>query len=342
VAVDPFLPSPDQLGFTSFASTRTPGHLGVDTTLWLDYALRMHVGGLRIDHRFDATAIAQLGLWSRGALALRLPVLLVQRGDGVSGAELASVGVGNPAVDGRVRLLGAKVRPDGSVPDGAALALRAVVHVPVGTSNALFADDRFRGELSAIGDIEMFGIGAGAALAYRYRADTSDDVVRAPDEHALRLSVGLRVPLPLLSRVYPGRVAETGLLEVDVQTAARDFFEKRTTPVEGRLGYRINVGDLFATVTFGAGFTNAIGAPDFRTVLALGYSPRQHDSDADGVPDGADQCEHLPEDRDNFQDEDGCADDDNDGDLIVDEDDRCPMEPAEMGRDDDEDGCTDT
>jgi hypothetical protein len=50
---------------------------------------------------------------------------------------------------------------------------------------------------------------------------------------------------------------------------------------------------------------------------------------------------HLPEDRDGFQDEDGCADDDNDGDMIVDEDDRCPNASAEEGRDEDEDGCTD-
>ena len=74
---------------------------------------------------------------------------------------------------------------------------------------------------------------------------------------------------------------------------------------------------------------------------AFGWSPRTHDQDADGVPDSEDQCEHLPEDRDGFQDADGCADDDNDGDLIVDEDDQCPMEPAEVGRDEDEDGCTD-
>jgi hypothetical protein len=362
VALDALLPAPDQLGFSGFASTRTPGHLGTDATLWLDYGLRLHdaTGRTVVRHRFDGTAIAQLGLWSRGAIALRMPFLLVQRGpDLAPGVELASVAAGNPAIDGRVRVLGAKVRPDGSVADGGALALRAVLHAPVGSSQALFADDRFRMDLSTTADIEMFGIGAGIAFAYRYRApaeavaEDSGMMVQAPpsaafngdaaglNAHVLRVSAGFRLPLPLLSRAFPGRLQEAGLLELDVQTPTRDLFEKLRTPIEGRLGYRVVVGDLTSTVTFGAGLTDGQGAPDFRCMLGFGWSPRQHDQDADGVPDGGDQCVHLPEDRDGFQDDDGCADDDNDGDLIVDEDDRCPMQPAEMGRDDDEDGCTD-
>jgi hypothetical protein len=300
-----------------------------------------------VRHRFDGTVSAQLGILSRGALAVRMPVLFVQRGEGVAGApaglspfQAASVGAGNPALDGRIRLLGAPVRPDGSVKDGAALALRGVVHLPIGTSHAFFADDSWRTELAATADIELFGIGAGVALGYRHRFDehaAKDDALT----HVLRLSAGLRLPLPLIARALPGRVQEAALLELDVGTAARDFFAKAKTPVEGRLGYRIIVGDVFSTLTFGAGFTDGIGAADFRCLVGVGYSPRQHDQDADGVPDSDDQCVHLPEDRDGFQDADGCADDDNDGDLIVDEDDQCPLAPAEPDRDNDEDGCTD-
>lgn len=352
VAVDSFLPSPDQSGFVGFASTRTPGPWGADGTLWLDYGLGTYGrrGPDPVRHRFDGTVTAQLGILSRGALAVRMPVVFVQRGEsgGASGPEVAAAPIftipspaaGNPALDGRIRLLGAPVRPDGSVKDGAALALRGVVHIPVGTSHAHFADDSWRTELAATADIELFGIGAGVALGYRHRFDDkakNDDALT----HVLRLSAGLRLPLPLIARALPGRVQEAALLELDVGTAARDFFAKAKTPVEGRIGYRIIVGDLFGTLTFGAGFTDGIGAADFRSVLGVGYSPRQHDQDADGVPDSDDQCVHLPEDRDGFEDADGCADDDNDGDLIVDEDDQCPLAPAEPDRDNDEDGCTD-
>ncbi|MDB4974585.1 MAG: OmpA domain protein [Myxococcaceae bacterium] len=343
VAVDSFLPAPDQSGFTGFASTRTPGPWGADGTLWLDYGLHPYQqkGPDPVRQRLDGTVSAQLGILSRGALAIRMPFVLMQRGQHVDGQpSLTPAAAGSPALDGRIRVLGAGVRPDGSVKDGAALALRGVVQLPVGTSHSYFADHRTRTELAATADIELFGIGAAVALGWRNRWDD-----RAPRDSALqnviRLSGGLRLPLPLIARAYPGRVQEAALLEVDAGTPARDFFGKGKTPVEGRLGYRIVVGDIFGTLTFGAGFTEAIGAADFRTIAGLGYSPRQHDQDADGVVDSEDQCIHLPEDRDGFQDQDGCADDDNDGDLIVDEDDQCPLVAAEAGLDDDEDGCTD-
>ncbi len=343
VAIDAFLPAPDQSGFSSFPGTRTPGPWGVDGTLWLDYGMRTYAprGPDPIRHRFDGTLAAQLGILSRGAVAVRVPFVLVQRGDRIAGEpSLATAAAGNPALDARVRVLGAPVRPDGSVRDGAALALRGVVHLPVGTSHAYFGDDAWRTELAAIADIEMFGIGAGIQLGYRHRYD--GDLPRdAAQQDVLRLSAGMRLPLPLIARALPGRVQEAALLELDVGTPARDFFAKSKTPVEGRLGYRVIVSDLFATLLFGAGLTDAVGRADFRMLLALGWSPRQHDQDADGVADGVDQCAHLPEDHDGFQDEDGCPDDDNDGDLIVDEDDRCPLAPAELGHDEDEDGCTD-
>jgi hypothetical protein len=342
VAIDALVPPPDQAGFTGFPSTRTPGHLGADGTLWLGYGLRPFSarGPDVLTHRLDATLALQLGILSRGAIALRLPFAMMQRGEVGSNVGFQSGAVGNPALDGRIRVFGAPVKPDGSVKDGAALAVRGVVHLPVGTSGAFYADDAWRTELSAIADIELFGIGGGISFGYRHRyADGQpDDAMFA---HMLRLSAGLRLPLPLISRALPGRVQEAALIEIDVGTPARDFFAKQKTPVEGRLGYRLVFGDLFGTLSFGAGFTDVAGVPDFRMLAGFGWSPRQHDQDADGVPDRSDQCVHLPEDRDGFQDEDGCADDDNDGDLIVDEDDRCPLEAADPDRDDDEDGCTD-
>ncbi|MDB4986443.1 MAG: OmpA domain protein [Myxococcaceae bacterium] len=340
--VDSFLPAPDQSGFAGFASTRTPGPWGTDGTLWLDYGLHTYQqsGPDPVRQRLDGTVSAQIGILSRGALAIRMPFVLVQRGDRVEGQALAPAAAGSPAIDGRIRVLGAPVRPDGSVKDGAALALRGVVQLPVGTANSYFGDRHVRTELAATADIELFGIGAAIALGWRNRWDE-----QAPKDSAfsnvIRLSGGLRLPLPLIARAFPGRVQEAALLEVDVGTPARDFFAKSKTPVEGRLGYRIVVGDIFGTLMFGTAFTEAVGAADFRALMGLGYSPRQHDQDADGVVDSDDQCVHLPEDHDGFEDADGCADDDNDGDLIVDEDDQCPLVAAEAGLDDDEDGCTD-
>jgi outer membrane protein OmpA-like peptidoglycan-associated protein len=65
------------------------------------------------------------------------------------------------------------------------------------------------------------------------------------------------------------------------------------------------------------------------------------DRDKDGISDLDDKCPLEPEDRDGFQDEDGCPDPDNDGDRIADAVDKCPNEPEVVNGVDDQDGCPD-
>ncbi|TMQ14624.1 MAG: hypothetical protein E6J90_26560, partial [Deltaproteobacteria bacterium] len=65
------------------------------------------------------------------------------------------------------------------------------------------------------------------------------------------------------------------------------------------------------------------------------------DNDRDGIPDAVDKCPNEPEDKDGFQDQDGCPDLDNDGDGIPDAIDKCPDEPEDKDGFQDEDGCPD-
>ncbi len=69
--------------------------------------------------------------------------------------------------------------------------------------------------------------------------------------------------------------------------------------------------------------------------------PTSNDRDGDGIPDNVDKCPDQPEDKDGFQDEDGCPDLDNDGDGIPDAIDKCPNEPEDKDGFQDEDGCPD-
>jgi len=57
------------------------------------------------------------------------------------------------------------------------------------------------------------------------------------------------------------------------------------------------------------------------------------DFDHDGIPDRTDKCPNEAEDKDGFEDEDGCPDPDNDKDGLLDGKDKCPNEPgpAESG-----------
>ncbi|HEX6244645.1 MAG TPA: hypothetical protein VFZ61_27190 [Polyangiales bacterium] len=346
-APDSFLVSPDQGGFAGFASSRPPGHLGLDATLWGGYALHTLEGkdldlpGMLVRHRVDATAVVQVGLGSRVALAVRAPFVLYQAGAGQSDTALKPAGAGNPALDARVRVYGAGVRADGSVVDGAALALRAVVHAPIQGDSAersFLRDQKTRLDLAATFDVELFGVLAGGAFSYRYRVDPFDTERSA---HELRLDGGVRVPLPMIARALPGKLQESVLFEVGVGSFTEHFFARRATPVEGRLAYRVAVSDFTVSVGAGAAFNQAYGNPDLRVLFGFSYALRKFDQDADGVPDREDACVGEREDRDGFQDADGCADPDNDGDMIVDEDDRCPSVAAEWGQDEDEDGCTD-
>ena len=66
-----------------------------------------------------------------------------------------------------------------------------------------------------------------------------------------------------------------------------------------------------------------------------------HDEDNDGIDDEKDACPVLAEDKDGFEDGDGCPDFDNDDDGVADDDDRCPAELEDVDGFADEDGCPD-
>src|SRR5690606_9837973 len=53
------------------------------------------------------------------------------------------------------------------------------------------------------------------------------------------------------------------------------------------------------------------------------------DNDLDGVPDALDACPNEPEDPDGHDDADGCPDLDNDGDSVPDTADQCPNTPGQ-------------
>ena len=76
--------------------------------------------------------------------------------------------------------------------------------------------------------------------------------------------------------------------------------------------------------------------------LALRCAPKPvGDRDGDGILDNVDKCPDQPEDKDGFEDEDGCPDPDNDKDGIADISDKCPNEPEDKDKFEDDDGCPD-
>jgi outer membrane protein OmpA-like peptidoglycan-associated protein len=74
-------------------------------------------------------------------------------------------------------------------------------------------------------------------------------------------------------------------------------------------------------------------------VLDLTKKKVDGDRDQDGIKDSIDRCPEVPEDKDGFEDQDGCPDLDNDRDKILDRDDRCPLDPEDKDGFEDRDGC---
>ena len=93
------------------------------------------------------------------------------------------------------------------------------------------------------------------------------------------------------------------------------------------------------------------GDISFGVELAVGAKRASHggveapsatsDRDGDGISDAADKCPDRAEDKDGFQDADGCPDIDNDGDGVLDIADKCPTEQETYNGYQDDDGCPD-
>jgi hypothetical protein len=83
--------------------------------------------------------------------------------------------------------------------------------------------------------------------------------------------------------------------------------------------------------------------PDLVTYAAISrqFPWGGRDADRDGIPDRRDRCPGAAEDRDGFDDADGCPDLDNDGDGVVDIFDGAPDEPEDRDGFEDADGVPD-
>jgi OOP family OmpA-OmpF porin len=118
--------------------------------------------------------------------------------------------------------------------------------------------------------------------------------------------------------------------------------------VDNGWGVRADVRLLFPPTSKGDGVTE-----DFEALLSIYKEfgrPKvakaeakvvDNDPDKDGIVGDADKCPNEPEDKDGFQDEDGCPDPDNDGDGIADNVDKCPNEAEDKDGFQDDDGCPD-
>jgi outer membrane protein OmpA-like peptidoglycan-associated protein len=351
-----FWPAAGANDFITVETGDINSHLGVSLGLSLNYArnplavqiLRENgskddVGAI-VANRIDTQLVAALGLFDIGELGVAVPVVW-QGGFDTAAFAGAGVQVGIDKLTafslGTVRLI-PKARLL-SLGDGLlSAALLATVGFPTGSADYAREAGMFYAPTVALSSRAKF-LRAGLDVGYRLR-DTKTRVEPVPGQVLLTVAnevfakaavafdvnLGKGKPFEIVGEVFGHTPADNAF----GRNAADSFSKKRQksrTSAEGDLGLRWSLTEKM-TVTAGVGgglTTQGYGQPAPRFFVGFMHytgSSGVVDSDLDGVPDAMDQCPDKKEDKDGFEDGDGCPDLDNDKDGVSDDDDQCPNE----------------
>jgi outer membrane protein OmpA-like peptidoglycan-associated protein len=353
--IERFRPAVDPYGYASVESAQKLKHLQLSVGMWGSFSddpLILTVDGARffgdgsnkddgvIDIRSTADLQFGLGLSDYFSLNVDMPVVLWQEGNDLfaigaadENRNLQSYGPGDLRITPKISFLDSEESLVG-------LALQAQVGLPTGWNTDFIAAREL--SVMPMGIIEVAD-GSVSLREYRFRA-------------ALNLGGWLRSTYQVgdltLGNELIYRLGISGL-PTDVLEIGAELYgasggpSSSQRPLEMVSWFRLVPLD-WVTVTAGGGVgvLPGIGSPDYRMFLgatiAPSFDPNSLDRDQDGVPNRDDACINIPEDRDGFEDEDGCPEKDNDGDGLTDQLDRCPNDPEDIDNFEDGDGCPDT
>jgi hypothetical protein len=337
-----FQPPTHPEGLSWVEPTSTPEFGEWNLGGWLSYAYRAvevadasGVESVPVRHQLSADLAFGIGLGQRLGLGLTLPAVLYQSGDpapAMEGEPPASA-LGDLALVARATLV-----PQGTL-GGAGFSVLGRISFPTGNPDSYVGEGQLTSELRLLFELGVLGSSLRATAGARVR---ENERVFAGETfgHDLPFGLALVVKPQTFGLDREGR----WLLALDAHGAVAltpAFAAADQSPVALALAARRSFGDAFATLGVELPIGGAIGEPVVRPYLAAGIAPRAHDADDDGIPDARDQCAELAEDRDGFEDADGCPEFDNDGDGVADGDDRCPRELEDLDEHADLDGCID-
>lgn len=358
-----YRPPTDPNGTLFMEPASVPAHGDWNLGLYAGYAfrpitLRQTSSGERafdvIRHQLTGDLIASIGALGRLSFGANLPFALYQSGDTPTFSSTYAVGpnippaqaLGDLAFTGKLVL----VEPSAGEMGGFALALHERFSVPTGNPASYLGEAAVTTTTRFLMEYRFFAVGVQAAAGVKVRAEIERfgcAGLEEPSIDACRQRVGHELPMALGLSFRPQALGwdPTGKYTFFVESEGHLplypeglFDNVGLRALEIGLGGRAQLGELSVVAATSIGL-NGLGAPAFRGTLALGWAPRVHDIDHDGVPDDKDQCRELPEDKDNFEDQDGCPDGDNDDDGVPDNEDRCPKQKEDEDGINDEDGC---
>ena len=361
MAVNNFKPVASPTGFYVTEDGELLPHLAPAVGLLLSYAhhpLELYdptssrrVADL-VSYQVNMDLVAGLALWNRVELGLALPVALTQGSDDLSiiGREPGTHSGGGVG-DLRITIKG-RLATAGPI----TLALAMPVSVPTGDQDNFLGEGGVTFTPKAVVSLNTSRVDVGINAGYRLRGSQTfkfseaQGAVEVDDE--VVLSLGVRVAL------WKKRIdlIADGFMGLSVKE-----LDKEELPAEVMGGLRFHLPHgLVANLGAGPGLSRGVGTPIFRAFAGLGYvydpgpppppparpappppPPKDGDRDKDGIIDSLDKCPDAPEDKDQFQDQDGCPDVDNDQDGVLDRDDACPNRMEDPDQFEDHDGCPD-
>ncbi len=292
-----------------------------------------------IDWAVTSDFLWNVGIWRRFQVSAAIPVVVAQSGDGSTpvlgraGAVLTDTALRDLRIEASWAILQRERLVDAT---GLGLRLDLGVALPFGDEKGFNSSGGFTFAPTLVADYRLrlltFTVNAGARLRETRRfADMAvGNTLVAAAAVAVRPSAASRLNLTV---DYHGTFGLAGDDTYKSPSTHEVFFGAR---------YATDAAhdvELIAGAAVGLG--SDATTPGWRGLLGLSYAPRGNDTDHDGVVDADDRCIEQPEDRDDFEDEDGCPDLDNDNDNVPDAVDRCANEPEDADNFQDEDGCPD-
>ncbi|WP_418765001.1 adventurous gliding motility protein AgmC [Myxococcus xanthus] len=346
IDVQQYKPGPSSKDILGVQSAQVHSHLGWNVGVSVNYADKpLNFMDPRSGRFITALVRSQVGvdlmgsvgLFDRFELGVLLPVTL-QRSQAAPMVDPSfAQGVGSGGI-GDLRLVPkARLLEEGSF----GLALTVPVVLPTGGGSDFLGGSGVGVQPRLVAEYgERFRVAANVGVDFREKQQLRNlNLGNA-------VSYGVGAELPFTVSEVPLALAATLVGAVNLE---QQDTEERPLELLAALKYRA-LGGFSAHVGGGPGLTRGYGTPGFRLLAGFSYSPEPSrepkqaapvDTDGDGILDIDDACPTEPEDKDGFQDEDGCPDPDNDADGIPDTADTCPNEPETVNGFEDTEGCPD-
>ncbi len=349
-SVQRFDPAPGPRNYFTTRGVRTDGKMAWSAGLFVNYANQPFVvrSCLSQTNCSDPNAIQQqdvkvvenmvtgdvLGSLTpipRLQIGLKVPVTFV-KGQGLTNTGeadlngLSGTGLGDMELEGKFRL-------HGKITDPFVVGLGAFVTGPFGhlTSKGNYiGDDTPTAGLRGIFDGLKGPFSFGGNLAAVYRGNGRVGSTELGPEFRYGIGAGFKV-----SPVFRILVDDFGSTKFSSHNGTN------ANEIDGGFQIMPLNSPILVNLGAGTGLVQGVGVPKVRAFVGFMYIDERRDRDHDGIYDNDDKCPTQPEDRDGYQDSDGCPDPDNDGDTIPDKQDKCPNQAEDFDGFQDTDGCPD-